>query len=224
MDVLNAPVVVICSKNLGWRQQQLAMLRVQCPELEFIGTENPDQDSNPKLQRAMLALYDLQSLGDPASRRLLAHDNHVPWLLVNGERPELLNEPTYIVQGYVGLLLEDVPLELQVKAIRAIGRGELWFRRSSQMLALRMLRQPSVDPAQCAALLSDNYDLTEREHQVCAEMLQGKTNKAIADTLHISPLTVKTHIARILGKMGVASRKEAIAFAMQHSQQMTSAI
>jgi DNA-binding CsgD family transcriptional regulator len=53
--------------------------------------------------------------------------------------------------------------------------------------------------------------LTTRELQVARELAQGKSNRAIADALVISERTVETHVAAILGKLGVGSRAEAVA-------------
>ena len=53
--------------------------------------------------------------------------------------------------------------------------------------------------------------LSERELEVLRLMAEGRTNKAIADTLIVAPSTVKTHINHILAKVGAANRTEAVA-------------
>ena len=56
--------------------------------------------------------------------------------------------------------------------------------------------------------------LTSREAEILAGIAQGKTDKAIAEDLYVSPLTVKTHLQRIYRKVGVKSRAEALSRAL----------
>src|SRR5512139_543176 len=59
-------------------------------------------------------------------------------------------------------------------------------------------------------------DLTRREQEVLALLVKGMSNPEIAERLFISRATVKVHISSILSKLGVASRAEAIALAIQN--------
>jgi DNA-binding NarL/FixJ family response regulator len=58
--------------------------------------------------------------------------------------------------------------------------------------------------------------LTPRERQVLALVAQGHTNRTIADTLVIAEHTAAIHVSNILGKLGVASRTQAAAYAVAH--------
>jgi two-component system, NarL family, response regulator LiaR len=60
------------------------------------------------------------------------------------------------------------------------------------------------------------HDLTGRERDVLALMVQGLNNTAIAEELTISRSTAKFHVSNILSKLGVSSRTEAVALAVQH--------
>ena len=57
------------------------------------------------------------------------------------------------------------------------------------------------------------FELTPREYEVLGLLMQGRTQNQIAEELFISPKTAATHIQRILGKLGVKSRAQAVAFA-----------
>ena len=60
------------------------------------------------------------------------------------------------------------------------------------------------------------HDLTAREREVLALMVQGLNNPEIADKLIVGRSTVKFHVSSILGKLGANSRTEAVAMALQH--------
>jgi DNA-binding NarL/FixJ family response regulator len=75
----------------------------------------------------------------------------------------------------------------------------------------RLLARASIRPAARAA-----EELTSREQEILRLLAAGLDQAAIASLLVISPKTVATHIQRILGKLGVRSRAQAVAFAHQH--------
>jgi two-component system, NarL family, response regulator LiaR len=60
------------------------------------------------------------------------------------------------------------------------------------------------------------HDLTEREREVLALMVEGLNNNEIAERIFLSVSTVKFHVSAILSKLGVTNRIEAVALAVQH--------
>lgn len=71
--------------------------------------------------------------------------------------------------------------------------------------------QATTEPA------SPAYDLTERDLEVLALMIEGLRNPAKAERLVVRQSAVKFHVSSILSKLGVASRTEAVALAVQHN-------
>ena len=100
--------------------------------------------------------------------------------------------------GARGILTKDASAELFAKAIRCVVAGEYWIRRDlmAQWLDSSRHRKKHAQP------------LTVREREVTNQVLTGKTNREIADTLAISDETVKRHLKNIYDKCGVSSRVE----------------
>jgi NarL family two-component system response regulator LiaR len=108
--------------------------------------------------------------------------------------------------GAISYLLKNINADELAKAIRdAVSGKSTLSPEAAQVLvqATRPTKQPYAD-------------LTEREMEVLRLVVQGQSNQQIADGLVISVATVKAHISSILAKLQVASRAEAIAFAMKH--------
>ena len=115
-----------------------------------------------------------------------------------------------LAAGASGFLLKDTPADRLVTAIRAAAAGDSVLapsvaRRVTDELARRRT------PERIEALAS----LTGREHEVLALMADGCSNAEIAERLVIGEGTVKTHVARILMKLGVRDRLQAVVLAYQ---------
>ena len=77
---------------------------------------------------------------------------------------------------------------------------------------------PAASPVALPVAVSsstDDYGLTGRELDVLRLVASGKTNAQVGEALFISPLTAKTHVANLLGKLGVESRAAAASWAAQ---------
>jgi len=109
-----------------------------------------------------------------------------------------------------GYVTKESGLDQLVEATRAVHRGET--RVPSKMLGplLGRLIHRQRDEDEAMRKLSR---LTRREREVLALMMRGADNAVIAQALTISPETARTHIQNILGKLGLHSRLEAVAFA-----------
>ena len=106
--------------------------------------------------------------------------------------------------GARGFLLKDCGPDLLVQAVHAAASGDALIAPSvtARLLAQFSRTAHSTPPAQPIA------PLTEREEEVLVTLARGRTNVEIADDLHISLSTVKTHLASLMGKIGARNRVE----------------
>jgi len=111
-----------------------------------------------------------------------------------------------LAAGAISYLLKNVTADELVMAIRAASLGK-----------------PTLSPEAAKVLIHATHpeahpwsDLTEREMEVLNQVVQGKSNQQIAETMFLSLATVKAHVSNILSKLQVSSRAEAIAYAIKN--------
>jgi len=122
---------------------------------------------------------------------------------------------TALRYGASGFLLKDVPPKQLCDAIRHVAQGDAVVAPSvtRRLLDAFADRLPDVGArlGQEAALAS----LTDREREVLAEVAAGLSNSEIAARLYLAEATVKTHVGRVLTKLGLRDRVQAVVFAYQ---------
>jgi DNA-binding NarL/FixJ family response regulator len=110
--------------------------------------------------------------------------------------------------GAVGYLLKDVSSARLVEAILAAARDESVLQPSvAAKLVARFAQLPDVDAAPRPQPLV--VPLSERELDVVRLLADGRSNREIADTLHLAEGTVKNHVTNVLGKLGARDRTQA---------------
>jgi len=114
--------------------------------------------------------------------------------------------------GASGFALKSRPLEELLSAIRTVAAGEALLAPS----VTRRLIAHFTDRARVPARARQGLDeLTEREREVLSLVAQGLSNAELAQTLHVTLPTAKTHVSRILTKLGARDRTQLVILAYQ---------
>jgi NarL family two-component system response regulator LiaR len=108
--------------------------------------------------------------------------------------------------GAISYLMKNVSVEDLANAVRKASVGQSTLAPEAAQVLIRAAVNP---PAL-------GHDLTEREREVLALMIEGLNNREIAERLIISSSTAKNHVSSILDKLGTTSRTQAVAFAVEH--------
>ena len=107
--------------------------------------------------------------------------------------------------GAMSYLIKNVSAGELVSAIRGAVAGQARLSPEAAQVLIQDIKQPAAPV----------YDLTDREKEILALMVEGLPNSEIADRLVVSQSTVKFHVSNVLSKLGVASRTEAVALALK---------
>ena len=148
--------------------------------------------------------------GIEATRRLRRAGAEPPVLvLTTFDDDELLSGA--LRAGAAGFVLKDSAAEDLIRAVRAVAAGDSWLDPAVTARVLTTFRAAAA-PRPAGA---DDV-LTGREAEVLEAIGRGLTNGEIAASLHISELTVKSHIGRIFTKLGLRDRAAAVVYAFDH--------
>lgn len=123
----------------------------------------------------------------------------------------------YIIEalraGASGFLLKDAPTQEVVAAVRAVAAGDAVL---SAAVTRQLLDQVARRlPAPVSRHTQELERLTEREQEVLRLLANGLSNSEIATALVVSEATVKSHVSRLLGKLGLRDRVQAVIYAYE---------
>jgi NarL family two-component system response regulator LiaR len=192
-------------------REGLATMLKTAPDLELVG-QAPDGDFAVTLCAQSCPDVVLMDLvmprvdGVAATKRLREHcpDTQVIALTSFSDDARI---QAALEAGVVGYLLKNVPAQQLIEAIRNAHAGQSTLAPE----AAQSLIQARTRPPQ------PGFDLTERELEVLARLVEGMTNAQIAQALGISLSTAKFHVSTILSKLDVGSRTEAVSLALKHN-------
>jgi DNA-binding NarL/FixJ family response regulator len=151
--------------------------------------------------------------GIEATRRLVDKDDVDPirvLILTTFDLDEYVYDA--LRAGASGFLLKDAPPEDLVQAVRVVARGEGLIAPS---ITKRLIEEIAQRPPQHSAPPEALRSLTQRELEVLQLVARGLSNQEIAKELFVSETTVKTHVGRVLMKLGVRDRVQAVVLAYE---------
>jgi DNA-binding NarL/FixJ family response regulator len=111
-----------------------------------------------------------------------------------------------------GFLLKDATAEELIHAVRVIAHGNGLLSPQVTREVIEHFAHNGIH----AVTLPPGNELTARERDVLALVARGLSNAEIAEQLTVSEPTVKTHVAHILGKLGLRNRVQAVVYAYEH--------
>ncbi len=149
--------------------------------------------------------------GIEATRRLRAAGSRARVLILT-----TFDLDEYVFQamraGAAGFLLKATPPERLADAVRTVAAGDsLLDAAVTRRLIEHFLGRPEADPSMQARLA----ELTDRERALLVLLTRGLANAEMGERLHLSETTVKSYVTRLLGKLGVGTRVQAVVFAYE---------
>lgn len=173
--------------------EALAAVRRQRPDVALVDVQMPNMDGVELTRR-------LSSLPNPP--RVI--------VLTTFDRNEYVYEA--LRAGASGFLLKDVRRGQLTDAIRAVMRDDTLLAPS---ITRRLVEQFCAAPANQGSVPAELGALTAREREVLVLVGRGRSNTEIASELFVAETTVKTHVARILTKLGLRDRAQAVVAAYE---------
>ena len=180
------------------------------PDMEVVGAASSGEEVLEKLEGWLpdVVVMDLRMPGGmdgvEATRRLRALSPHTQVVVLTAHTDDA-RVMGALRAGAIGYVRKDADPEIFLAAVRGAAQGRSVLEQSVAGSVLQEL-------ARSGGLTEP---LSERETEVLRQLAHGLTNRAIADNLHVSEDTIKTHVGNILSKLQLAHRTQAVVYAFK---------
>lgn len=217
MNVRKSDISVLIADGQALFRAALRQLLKKEPGFNVVGEAGSGKDAFEMLTKLQpdVALLDL-SLPHQSGLEVLSKlsganvKSRILLLAESVERYQILEA---LRLGARGIVFKNMSSQLLYKSIRMVMDGGYWVGRgvvSDLVDSLRTADEPDRIPAK-----SSNYGLTHREYEILSTVVDGYTNKDIAEKFAISEQTVKHHLTNIFEKVGVTNRLELALLAVE---------
>ena len=187
------------------------------PDMEVVGEAEDGEQALAAAERSRpdVVVMDIRMPrldGVAATRRLLAELDPAPHVVIVTTFDDDENLYEGLRAGAGGFLLKNAPPEQLIEAVRTVAAGDgLLSSAVTRRVIEEFARRAPADSPPSEAL----EELTAREVEVLRLVARGLSNAEIAEELVITPATAKTHVGRILMKLELRDRVQAVVFAYE---------
>ena len=208
---------VLLADDQGLVRAGFRMILRAEPDIDVVGEAGNGEEAVERVREAApdVVLMDIRMPGVDgveATRRITAAAGARVLVLTTFDLDEYVYEA--LRAGASGFLLKDTPPEQLVEAIRVVAGGDALL---SPVVTRRVIAEFVRRPPAAARLPAPGLDeLTARELEILRLIARGLSNAEIAAEAFVSETTVKTHVARILMKLRLRDRVQAVVFAYEH--------
>lgn len=211
----SGPIRVVLADDHLIVREGLRLILSSDPELQVVGqaADGPETLEAVRKFNPDLLLLDVdmpRMTGLEVLKTLSENDSPLKCLLLTAsiENSQIIEA---LQLGARGVIRKETPARVLLQCIHSVNEGKYWLGQSAFSDLVKGLE--TIGPSTTE---NTKFGLTARELKVIGAVLEGDTNKAVAERLSISEQTVKNHLTNIFNKLGVSSRLELVLFAAKH--------
>ncbi len=210
------PITVFIADDQAMVRQGFGALLGAQPDISVIGDAPDGKAAVAEVARLLpdVVLMDVrmpEMNGLQAAAEILRrHDGVRVLMLTTFDIDDYVYEALRV--GASGFMLKDAPAEELVRAVRVVHEGQSLLAPS---VTRRMIAEVTAARAHRRTAPPELATLTPREREVLEAVAAGRSNAEIATALFVSDQTVKTHVSKVLQKLGLRDRAQAVVYAYE---------